>query len=221
MTRLQLEKVVSPYFAELDGLGISIAPTYFEYENVRDALWGRFPNLERGNTFAVRTSSRIFPRTNFDQDLNTTVKAVRGSINAGARMLAYSLRASPPGGYPDNAVFKGWRKATVFAIMGMPLEEVMPDKVVAERSLVLTNDLMKYWKDVTPGGGTYMNEADINEPDWQESFFGENYAKLLQIKNKYDPTELLINHHTVGSDGWYITGQIPGNPTSNGQLCRK
>ncbi|KAJ3097913.1 hypothetical protein HK100_005225 [Physocladia obscura] len=42
-------------------------------------------------------------------------------------------------------------------------------------------------RELTPGFGTYFNEADISEPNWQESFFGSNYPKLLEIKKEIDP----------------------------------
>ena len=35
-----------------------------------------------------------------------------------------------------------------------------------------------------------MNETDYFEPDWQHSFWGENYPRLLAIKRKYDPRNL-------------------------------
>ena len=38
------------------------------------------------------------------------------------------------------------------------------------------------------------------EPDWQRSFWGDNYARLLQIKHKYDPGNLFRVHHGVGSE---------------------
>ena len=52
----------------------------------------------------------------------------------------------------------------------------------------------------TPGGGTYMNEADYFEPDWQQSFYGVHYDRLLAIKRRYDPTNLFKVHHGVGSE---------------------
>ena len=62
------------------------------------------------------------------------------------------------------------------------------------------NAAMKLLRDATPGAGTYSNEADFHEPDWQESFWGTNYPKLLSIKRKYDPTGLFRTHHSVGSE---------------------
>ncbi len=37
---------------------------------------------------------------------------------------------------------------------------------------------------ITPGGGTYGNEADVYEPDWERAFWGENYEELVRVKRK-------------------------------------
>jgi FAD/FMN-containing dehydrogenase len=44
----------------------------------------------------------------------------------------------------------------------------------------------------------YMNEADVLEEDWQGAFFGDNYPKLLKIKEKYDPTGVFTCWKCVG-----------------------
>jgi hypothetical protein len=59
---------------------------------------------------------------------------------------------------------------------------------------------MKLIRDATPGAGAYVNEADYFEPDWQRAFWGENYEKLLKIKQKFDPDGMFSCHHCVGSD---------------------
>ena len=39
--------------------------------------------------------------------------------------------------------------------------------------------------------GAYVNEAGANEPDFQEFLGGDNYSRLLTIKRKYDPNDVL------------------------------
>ncbi|KDQ14445.1 hypothetical protein BOTBODRAFT_66050 [Botryobasidium botryosum FD-172 SS1] len=73
-----------------------------------------------------------------------------------------------------------------------------------------------------PGMGAYINEADVvrndfisfthflliiffilhlqNEPEWQKTFWGDNYERLLEIKSKYDPTGVLTCGKCVGDD---------------------
>jgi hypothetical protein len=58
--------------------------------------------------------------------------------------------------------------------------------------------------------GSYVNETDYHQPDWQSSFWGDNYARLLEIKHAYDPSNLFRVHHGVGSEttdeaGWLVT----------------
>jgi len=54
--------------------------------------------------------------------------------------------------------------------------------------------------------GSYSNEADAREPNFQTTFFGQNYEKLLTIKKKYDPNGLFIVTAGVGSDEWDAEG---------------
>ena len=46
-----------------------------------------------------------------------------------------------------------------------------------------------------------MNEGDWMEQDWQQTFFGDNYAPLLEVKRKYDPTGLFNCWKCVGFNG--------------------
>lgn len=58
----------------------------------------------------------------------------------------------------------------------------------------------------------YLNEADFNQPNWQQAFYGTNYAKLLSIKNKYDPNGIFWGPTAVGSDAWAAA--------ADGRLCK-
>lgn len=59
---------------------------------------------------------------------------------------------------------------------------------------------------VAPGAGSYVAESNYFESNWQRSFWGENYPRLLAIKNHYDRDGLFIVHHGVGSEGWSADG---------------
>ena len=49
-------------------------------------------------------------------------------------------------------------------------------------------------------GGTYINEANPYEPDWKNVFWGPNYDRLLKIKRRIDPTNLMVCNRCVGTD---------------------
>ncbi|KAI0751340.1 FAD-binding domain-containing protein [Daedaleopsis nitida] len=60
---------------------------------------------------------------------------------------------------------------------------------------------LQQFRDLTPGSGAYFNEGDVYEADHEQSYWGENYAKLLQIKSQYDPYHLLDCWQCVGWKG--------------------
>lgn len=76
----------------------------------------------------------------------------------------------------------------------------------------MTDMLMPALEAVTPGGGSYLNEADFRQQDWQTAFYGANYEALQIIKEKYDPYDLFYALTAVGSDKWVIR--------PDGRLCR-
>ena len=52
---------------------------------------------------------------------------------------------------------------------------------------------------VTPNSGAYWNEADIMEPNWEETFWGkDNYQRLKGIKNRYDPNGMFRVWQGIG-----------------------
>lgn len=75
-----------------------------------------------------------------------------------------------------------------------------PDEALAQEQFDGVNKAMGYITAVTPDGGSYSNEGYYFEEDWQEQFWGSNYPQLLEVKKKYDPTNLFHVHHGVGSE---------------------
>jgi hypothetical protein len=47
---------------------------------------------------------------------------------------------------------------------------------------------------------SYLNEASAYEPNWQQTFFGEHYDRLVLVKRMYDPENLLWCRQCVGSE---------------------
>lgn len=122
---------------------------------------------------------------------------------------------------PDNAVNPAWRTAGLqFVTIRFWDADTTWDEYAAY-SEEFTTEWMPILIEATPGGGAYDSEGDTNEPNFKESFYGlEEYARLLEIKEKYDPYDLFYANKGVGSDAWYVTDQRTGLATQNGKLCR-
>ena len=88
------------------------------------------------------------------------------------------------------------------AFDGMPLPEAKAMAGGRER----VQAAMTALKAAAPDAGSYVNETDYFQPDWQAAFWGGNYRRLLQVKRRYDPADLFMVHHGVGSEGWSADG---------------
>ncbi|KAG0268333.1 hypothetical protein DFQ27_006956 [Actinomortierella ambigua] len=112
-------------------------------------------------------------------------------------------------GTEETSVSPAWRSAMLLPVVAVVWSDVFSfrDRKVIERSLTNAVDHLRI---ATPGSGTYINEADPSEPDWQDSFFGTNYPRLLELKRKYDPDHLFVCNRCVGSEDW-----------DEDQMCRR
>jgi FAD/FMN-containing dehydrogenase len=81
-----------------------------------------------------------------------------------------------------------------------------PDIALARKQAEAVTAAMDAIRKVAPRAGSYVWETDYAEPHWQEAFWGDNYARLLAIKSKYDPDGLFFLHHGVGSEDWSADG---------------
>lgn len=61
---------------------------------------------------------------------------------------------------------------------------------------------------VAPRAGSYLNECDYFLADWQRAQWGDNHARLSEIKRRYDPKGLFVVHHGVGSEQWSADGFV-------------
>jgi FAD/FMN-containing dehydrogenase len=84
----------------------------------------------------------------------------------------------------DTSVLPAWRST---------LTHVIGYKVAGKASVDALRKL-------SPNSGAYVNEAFALEENWKESFWGSNYAKLSQIKAKYDPDMLLWVSPGINAD---------------------
>ncbi len=90
------------------------------------------------------------------------------------------------------------------AYPGVPGHE--PDEAQAQTRAAAVTSAMDELRRVAPRAGSYVWETDYFQTDWQEAFWGDNYARLRAIKAQYDPGGLFFAHHAVGSEDWSADG---------------
>jgi FAD/FMN-containing dehydrogenase len=81
-----------------------------------------------------------------------------------------------------------------------------PDRSAARRRAEAIEKAMREVRKLLPAKGSYVSETNFFEPEWQESFWGSNYARLRRVKGQFDPDGLFFVHHGVGSEGWSADG---------------
>ncbi|MES2127886.1 MAG: FAD-binding protein [Pseudomonadota bacterium] len=59
---------------------------------------------------------------------------------------------------------------------------------------------------IAPHSGSYVSESNYFNPNWQQEYWGANYARLQAIKAKADPDGLFYVYHGVGSEAWSDNG---------------
>jgi FAD/FMN-containing dehydrogenase len=90
------------------------------------------------------------------------------------------------------------------AYPGIPGHE--PEVAAARKAVVQLRSGMDALRAVVGQTGSYFNETSYFEKNWQKSFWGGNYPRLAQFKQKYDPDGLFYVHNGVGSEGWSVDG---------------
>jgi FAD/FMN-containing dehydrogenase len=90
------------------------------------------------------------------------------------------------------------------AYPGVPGHE--PDAAAARNEAETVDKSMNEIRKLLPRVDSYVWETDFFQPNWQEAFWGDNYARLRAIKQKYDPDGLFFLHHGVGSEDWSADG---------------
>ncbi|KAI0453359.1 FAD-binding domain-containing protein [Xylaria acuta] len=110
--------------------------------------------------------------------------------------------AKPRGG--SISVTPTWRKAIIHAVNG----HIFPPLNATARAeaLDIVNNITEPLRKLAPDMGAYVNENNPSEPDWQHTFWGENYERLLQIKRAIDPEDVLWCHPCVGNERWEQIG---------------
>ena len=141
---------------------------------------------------------------------------------AASRISGFSLHCNKGlGGAPPDAIERAKDTATnpallgAFALViaadgqgpaypGIPGHE--PSVADAHKAADRIHRCMEQLRALVPNPGAYVSESNYFDKDWQHAYWGSNYARLAEIKKKYDPDGLFIVHNGVGSEDWSTDG---------------
>ncbi|KAJ7211368.1 FAD-binding domain-containing protein [Mycena pura] len=146
-------------------------------------------------------ASRLIPKNNF---ANATARSEL--VDALMQTLAHvtfdmTLIATTPFNVPDDgstSVTEAWRTAIWHVVAEGGWAGTLPvDQEKATYAGI--SAAADFLRAITPDAA-YQNEADVHEPNHEVSFWGTHYPRLLKIKKKYDPDNLLTCWQCVGYD---------------------
>lgn len=205
------DKVLAPFtdYLTKNGLKFSVSYTTLGFRDHYELYNGPLPNghIEASQ---FQYGGRLIPRSVLENDNIAFNKVIRSILSNGLVMAGSSGTFKAPQGV-SNAVLPAWRKAIMSLQMGTLWDVTRWDDMLADQKKI-TEVYMPQIIAVTPGSGTYMNEADFNQPNWKETFYGTNYDRLMTIKKKWDPKSLFYNWRGVNSEVW--------NVAKDGRMCR-
>lgn len=223
-------EVVAPFFDYLDANNISLsvphqATPHTSFYSAYQATWGT--NSVPIGADTSLPGNRLIPRRNFIEKYEETYALIKSHVSSGKHFVAYHnapSNADPATGNQDNAINPTFREMVSFLVTSSnrSADHSTPE-ALASQNKYLQEEVLQPWRDIAPvseGGGTYLNEASVGEPDWQESFYGGNYPRLTEIKRKWDPNDVFYAVTAVGSERWKVQDGDLGFETANGRLCR-
>ncbi|CAF3385349.1 unnamed protein product, partial [Rotaria sp. Silwood2] len=157
--------------------------------------------------FNVLLGSRLIPETivrNEPDKVANVLSKIKRQSKSGSNILGHLVAGGKVSNKSINSsVNPAWRTALLHMVyvQSWPEGTSAADQQVGARTVQTQVALL----DTIAGGAQsacYMNEADPNEPNWQQKYFGtqEIYNKLKSIKNAVDPSGLFICKNCVGSD---------------------
>ncbi|KAH0837137.1 FAD binding domain-containing protein [Fonsecaea pedrosoi] len=174
-----------------------------------------------------RLGSRLLTRGALTGNQTALENALRTASNGTWTLLNHLVAgkgvrdAKIPGG--NNSVCPAWRNNTYIHFVTYrqwtPLNQTEKTAVTD----ALRNRAIEALRILDPYTGAYVNEADPTEPNWQTTFWGSNYPRLLALKKKYDPKGIFWCKPCVGNELWNVTGSSAtqdGIGQDGGMICR-
>ncbi|KAF2163800.1 hypothetical protein M409DRAFT_57280 [Zasmidium cellare ATCC 36951] len=115
----------------------------------------------------------------------------------------FQILVTAPSSYAsrnDSAVTPAWYSAAWHIALGQGFANSASAAEI-QTAFQTAHDAAQVLRDVAPGSGAYINEADVFEPEPEETYWGlETYQRLLALMKKIDPGNLFTCWGCIGWD---------------------
>lgn len=205
------EELIRPVVSDLEmATGVTPSLNVFSFPTLSGMFSAVLPKNETTGIFS-QLGSRLLSRSllskqNGPAQISTALSQlnlgpgeyIQGTIVAGGKVAKNKhIRSGLNPAWREAAIHllftTHWDADTTFSQQGEIAADITDNKVAILRSL-------------EPGMGAYVNEADANEVNFQQSFWGGNYETLYNIKKRRDPHGMFIARKGVGSEDWDDNG---------------
>lgn len=213
-TSEDVQAILAPFVAVLNANAIPFEVSYTEFATYQEHYNTYMGPLPYGNIGAeqYQFGSRLVPRSVIKDSAADLLTVYRNLTENGVLLVGVSVDVATPIASKNisNAVLPAWRDTLVHTYLTTAWDSTAPFSDMVHNADLMTDEFIPQLAAVA-GSSSYMNEADWQEPDYKNVFFGVNYDKLLAIKHKWDPKSLFYVTAGVGSDAWTVA--------ANGRMC--
>ncbi|KAH8682945.1 hypothetical protein BGZ60DRAFT_368557 [Tricladium varicosporioides] len=214
-TKADVQAILAPFVSVLNSLSIPFSVSYTEFATYYQHYETYMGPLPYGNIGAeeYQFGSRLVPRSVVVNNNDALQTVYRNLTENGVMLVGIATDVSGPTtrGNVSNAVLPAWRDALVHVYITTAWNSTAPFSEMVHDADLITNEFVPQLASVA-GSSSYMNEADFQEPDYKNVFFGDNYAKLLAVKETWDPNNVFYATAAVGSDVWTVA--------KDGRMCK-
>ncbi|KAJ5094949.1 hypothetical protein N7532_007240 [Penicillium argentinense] len=178
------------------------------------SLSGLYTTLFRGNDttgMQARMGSRLVSRSFFESANSTQLTEAVSSLKfrPGDAVIGCIVAGGQVAKNRDieSGLNPAWRDTMVHLMITRLMSPNMTFDEQAAIAANITDQEVPLLESLESGKmGAYLNEADADEPDFQQKFWGTNYPRLRAIKASRDPHDLFIVRKGVGSEDWDSDG---------------